>query len=57
VIVAWKKVCVDIDEGGLGLRSFICMNQATNMKFCRKMLHSEEQRAVILRSRVLRGSA
>jgi len=56
VTVAWKKVCVDLDEGGLGLRSLICLNQATNMKICWEMLHSEEHWAVILRSRVLRCS-
>jgi len=56
VTVAWKKVCADLDEGGLGLRSLICLNQATNMKICWEMLHSEEHWAVILRSRVLRGS-
>jgi hypothetical protein len=26
VTVAWKKVCVDTEEGGLGLRSLICLN-------------------------------
>jgi len=55
--VAWKKVYADIDEGGLGLRSLICLNQARNMKLCWEMLHSEEQWAVIMRSRVLRGSS
>jgi len=32
VTVSWKKVCVDKDEGGLGIRSLICLNQATNLK-------------------------
>jgi len=32
VTFAWKKVCVDYDEGGLGIRSLIKLNEATNLK-------------------------
>jgi hypothetical protein len=55
VIVAWKKICASYDEGGLNVRSLICLNEATNLKLCLDTLHSKEQWAVILRSRVLRG--
>lgn len=34
VTIAWKKVCVDTQEGGLGIRSLICLNHATNLKLC-----------------------
>jgi hypothetical protein len=57
VIVAWKKVGAPYDEGGLALRSLISLNEATNLKLCWDMLHSEDQWACILRSRVLRGSS
>jgi hypothetical protein len=34
VTVAWKKVCSPFDEGGLGLRSLVCLNEAANLKLC-----------------------
>jgi len=54
--VAWKRVCADYDEGGLGIKSLIRLNEATNLKFCWELLHSEEQWAKLLRSRTLRES-
>jgi len=54
--VAWKRVCSDYDEGGLGIKSLICLNEATNLKLCWELLHSEEQWANLLRSRTLRGN-
>ena len=57
VTVAWKKVCVDTEEGGLGIRSLICLNQATNLRLCWELLNSEEQWAEILRSRAIRGNS
>ena len=54
VTVAWKKVCADIEEGGLGIRSLICLNNATNLKQCWELFNSEEQWADVLRSRVIR---
>lgn len=57
VTIAWKKVCVDTEEGGLGIRSLICLNHATNLKLCWELLNSEEQWAEVLRSRVIRGNA
>jgi len=56
VTVAWKKVCVDVDEGGLRLRSLVCLNQATNLKLCWELNHSEEQWAGILRRRSIRDN-
>jgi hypothetical protein len=56
VTVAWKKVCSDYVEGGLGIKSLICLNEATNLKLCWEMLQSHEQWAKLLRSRVLRGN-
>lgn len=32
VTVAWKKVCADYDEGGLGIRSLVTLNTASNLK-------------------------
>lgn len=57
VIVAWKKVCASFDEGGLNIRSLICLNEATNMKLCWELLNSKEQWARILRSRVIRRNS
>jgi len=54
VTVAWKKVCPTYDEGGLGLRSLVTLNLATNLKFCWEMMHIDEQWAQVLRSRVVR---
>lgn len=55
VIVAWKKVGAPYDEGVLALRSSISLNEATNLKLCWDMLHSEDQWVCILRSSFLRG--
>ncbi|CAJ2652147.1 unnamed protein product [Trifolium pratense] len=55
VTVSWKRVCLPPDEGGLGLRSLISINEATNLKLCWALLNSNEDWAVILRSRVIRG--
>lgn len=55
VTVAWKKVCADYDEGGLGTKSLICLNEATNLKMCWTLLHSDQQWASILRNRALRN--
>lgn len=34
VTVAWKKICNPYEEGGLGIRSLICLNEAFNLKLC-----------------------
>jgi hypothetical protein len=55
VTVAWKKICAPFEEGGLGLRSLKVLNAATNLKLCWDLMHSDEDWAKILRSRVLRN--
>jgi hypothetical protein len=57
VNVSWKKVCFDLDEGGLGIKSLVCLNEASSLKFCWEMLHSEETWAVLVRSRVHRSNS
>ena len=54
VTVAWKKVCIDYGEGGLGTKSLTCLNEATNLKMCWSLLHSDEHWACILRGRTIR---
>jgi hypothetical protein len=44
-----------MDEGGLGLRSLISINEAANLKLCWEFLNANEDWAQILKSRVLRG--
>jgi len=43
VTVAWKKVCAEYDEGGFGTKSLICLNEATNLKMCWTLIHSDQQ--------------
>jgi hypothetical protein len=45
VTVAWKKVCVPYDEGGLAIKFFISLNEASNLKLCWDLLKSKEDRA------------
>lgn len=52
--MAWKKLCRPFDERGLGLRSLIKINEASNLKLCWNLLNYDEMWAVILRNRVLR---
>ena len=56
VTVAWKKVCSDYEEGGLGTKSLICLNEAYNLKLCLELMQKDEQWAIVLRSRMMRGS-
>lgn len=57
VTVAWKKVCTSYEEGGLGLRSLVTLNVASNLKTCWDLLQSEEKWAHVLKSRVIRDSS
>lgn len=57
ITVAWEKVCSDYDEDGLGIRSLLCLNEATILKICWELLHSEEKWASLLRDRVLRTNS
>ena len=54
VTVAWKKVCKPYDEGGLGIRSLICLNESFNLKLCWDLMQSQEDKAKILKARVIR---
>ncbi|PNX56603.1 ribonuclease H, partial [Trifolium pratense] len=55
VIVSWKKCCSPYAEGGLGLRSLISLNEASNLRLCWELIHSEASWAKILCDRVLRN--
>jgi len=54
VTVSWKKVCRLVSEGGLGIRSISCINQASNLKLCWEMLTSDNSWAKVLHSRVIK---
>lgn len=41
VTLSWKKVCKSYDEGGLGIRSLICLNESFNLKLCWDLVHSQ----------------
>jgi hypothetical protein len=53
---SWAKVCKPFNEGGLGIRNLVKLNEASNLKLCRNFFHSTEQWAVFLRCRVCRNS-
>ncbi|XP_058782945.1 uncharacterized protein LOC131657578 [Vicia villosa] len=55
VTVAWNKVCQPKSHGGLGLRSLITLNNASNLKLGWDLINSEENWACLLRARVLRN--
>lgn len=55
VIVAWSKVCIPFDQGGLGLRCIDTLNEAFNSKLIWDLLSSSENWAIILKARVLRN--
>lgn len=55
IYVSWKKVCRPYAQGGLNLRSFISLNQATNLKFCWNMLKSKNPWVILLKDKVLRN--
>jgi hypothetical protein len=55
--VAWKKVCKPYSEGGLGIRSLLSLNEASNLKVCWELLHSQDKWAQVLRSRVMRNGS
>jgi len=55
VTVSWRKVCKPFSEGGLGLRSLYTVNEAANLKMCWDLKNSNEDWAILLRSKVFRG--
>ncbi|XP_058761813.1 uncharacterized protein LOC131635226 [Vicia villosa] len=54
VTVAWDDCCRPFEEGGLGLRSLVKLNEAANLKLCWDLSNSKEQWACLLKARVLR---
>jgi len=38
--MSWNKVCKPYDEGGLRIRSLICLNESFNLNLCWDLLHS-----------------
>jgi len=42
VIVSWHKICKPFDEGGLGIRSLVKLNEATDIKLVLDMLSSNQ---------------
>jgi len=50
-----KNGCNFFEEGGLDIKSFIFLNEATNSKLCWDIMHSEEYWAMLIRKRVIRG--
>ncbi|XP_058770393.1 uncharacterized protein LOC131644024 [Vicia villosa] len=56
VTVAWDKCCRPYDEGGLGIRSLVTLNEAANLKQCWDLVSSQEQWASLLRARVMRDN-
>ncbi|CAK8532606.1 unnamed protein product [Lathyrus sativus] len=55
VIVAWHKCYQPFAEGGLGIRSLLFLNDASNLKLCWDMLNLKDQWAAIIRQSVMRG--
>jgi len=47
VTVAWKKICKPYEEGGMGLRNLISLNEAFNLKLCWDLMQSEEDWAIV----------
>jgi ribonuclease HI len=56
ITVAWHKVCLPFNEGGLGLRSLSKINEAGNLKMCWDLVHSTLQWAQLLKARVFKNS-
>jgi hypothetical protein len=54
VVVSWKKMCRPYDEGGLGIRSLVKLNEASNLKMCWNLANSDENWAIALRSKTIR---
>jgi len=55
VTVTWKKIYLPYEQGGLGIRSLLRLNDTTNMRLCWNIANSDMPWANILRSRTLRG--
>ncbi|XP_058783438.1 uncharacterized protein LOC131658122 [Vicia villosa] len=55
-IMAWKDVCKLTSQGGLGMRSRVVLNDASDLKFCWDVLNSKEDRAFLLKSIALKNN-
>jgi len=55
VTVSWKKTSKPLSEEGFGIRSLTLLNGFANVKLCWDLLNSQEDWAVLIRSKVLRG--
>jgi hypothetical protein len=53
VTVAWKIFCKPLDDGGLGIRSLLTLNEASNFKLCWDCVVSTENWATLLRARTI----
>ncbi|PNX62037.1 putative reverse transcriptase, partial [Trifolium pratense] len=51
--VAWQKICTSYDEGGLDIRPLVQVNESLILHLCWKLLSSNNQWAVMCRSRYL----
>ncbi|XP_058755290.1 uncharacterized protein LOC131628440 [Vicia villosa] len=47
-------MCLPTDEGGLGLRSLVKLNEASNLKLAWDLLSSSDSWAILMRQRVMR---
>lgn len=54
ITVAWHKVCVPFNEGGLGLRSLRSINDAAILKLSWDFKSSKDSWACLVRARVLK---
>ncbi|XP_058733807.1 uncharacterized protein LOC131605476 [Vicia villosa] len=54
VTVDWKNICKPISKGGLGIRSFLGLNEATNLRLCWDIFNSKEAWTYILKQRILK---
>lgn len=56
VTVSWDSVCTPASEGGIGIRNLSKLNEASGLKLCWELLHSNEHWETMISYRVLRMS-
>jgi len=54
VTVSWHKPCKPLEEGGLGIRSLVKLNEANNLKLSWEMLNSKQPWAISLKDKVIK---
>lgn len=57
VSVSWSKLCSNKELGGIGIRSLRAINEASLLKLSWEMVSSNQDWAVILRSKYLRHNS